>query len=141
MSPPLPHTPPDGLRVFDASGCLTREVMCFTDQLNPDQRAAIERHARSCSVCAQEQAALARASERFRRARPHSMLPVELRVLARQVALRSLQARRQRVGDTARLPARTRARPPWYLSRLFWTSVLAGMTAAALITLVALLVR
>lgn len=141
MSPPLPHTPAEGFRVLDASGCLTREVLCFTDQLNPDQRAAIERHARSCTMCAQEQAALARASERFRRARPHSMLPIELRVLARQVALRSAQARRQRSGDTARLPSRMRARPPFYLSRLFWTSVLAGLTAAALITLVAFLVR
>ena len=135
--------PSDGFRILDPKGCLTLEVLCFTDQLNPDQRAAVERHTRSCTVCAQQQTSLARASDRFRRRRPRQILPAELRLLARQAALRTVITKRQRASTTARLPASRRRRvahEPWYRSRLFWTALLAGMGAALLVLLIALLV-
>jgi anti-sigma factor RsiW len=134
--------PSDGFRILDPKGCLTMEVLCFTEQLNPDQRAAVERHTRSCSVCAQQQTALARASERFRRRRPRQVLPSELRLLARQAALRTVISKRQRASTTARLPVTGRRRgahEPWYRSRLFWTALLAGMGAALLVLLAVLL--
>jgi hypothetical protein len=134
--------PSDGFRILDPKGCVTLEVLCFSEQLTPDQRAAVERHTRSCSVCAQQQTALARASDRFRRRRPKLALPAELRLLARQAALRTLISKRQRGNTTARLPVARRRRgvhDPWYRSRLFWTAMLAGMGAALLVLLVALL--
>jgi len=140
-----PTRPSEGFRVLDLKGCLTLEVLSFTEQLGPDQRGAVERHARSCAVCAQQQTALARASERFRRARPRQPLPTEVRLLARQAALRAMVDKRQRGSTTARLPAHrrghARSAAPWYRARMFWTALLAGMGAALLAVLLALLFR
>ena len=129
----------DELRVLDGKGCLTLEVLCFSDELSPDQRAVVERHVRSCTICAQQQTSLAKATERLRRARPRLPVPTELKLLARQLALRSLSHRRRRSSSQqrARHPAASSER--WYRSRYFWIAALVGTGIAVLLALTAAL--
>ena len=133
MSVDLRQTmPTDGFRILDAKGCVTLEVLCFTDQLNPAQRAAVDRHTKTCSICAQQQTALARAGERFRRQHPRQRLSSEVRLTARQAALRAVRIKKKRVETTARLPAarvRRSTAQLWYRSSIFWTALLVGVAA------------
>jgi len=124
--------PSDGFRVLDGKGCVTLEVMCYAEQLTPEQRAAVERHTRTCSLCAQQQAALARAVDRFRQARPRLHLPPELKLLVRQAALRALVARRRAAGMSDKI---ARYRPRWYQTRLFEVIVLIACVAALIVVL------
>jgi hypothetical protein len=137
----------DEVRILDSRGCLTLEAMCFTDQLGPDQRAVVERHIRTCGVCAQQQTELARATERMRSARPRVPVPAEVKMLARQVALKglALRARTARQSSpprkhrsTARIRALGRHKPKWYRSRTFWAAAMMGMAAAVVLTLLVL---
>lgn len=135
------------LRILDDRGCLTAEAAVLADQLLPDQRAVVERHVRGCTVCAQQHTALARATERFRRARPRLQLPAEVRQIARQIALRGLTVRRPRpAATTARLRAvKGRLRysdlgRSWYRSRAFWIATLTALGTALLLSIAALLV-
>jgi len=84
------------LRILDSSGCLTPEVICFIEELNDDQQAAVERHLRSCTVCAQQQAVAAKAAERIRSGRLRVGVPADARIVARQAALKSVVMRRKR---------------------------------------------
>ena len=84
----------DEVKVLNDHGCLTLEAMCFTTQLQTEHRAVVERHVRSCAVCAQQQTDLAKVTERVRSARPRVPVPVEAKTLARQVVMRILAARR-----------------------------------------------
>jgi len=136
----------DEVRIMDHRGCLTLDAICFTDQLGPDHRAVVERHIRSCGVCAQQQTQLARATERMRGARPRVPVPAEIRILARQVALKglALRARTARPSpvrqqrSTARIRALGRRRPPWYRSRTFWAAAIMGLAAAVVLVLLVL---
>ncbi len=134
------------LRILDDRGCLTAEAVVLSDHLLPDQRAVVERHVRSCSVCAQQHTSLARATERFRRARPRLQLPAEVRQLARQVALRGLTHRRPRAAAPASTTARVRRLRysdlglRWYRSRGFWIATLTGLGTALLLAVAALLI-
>lgn len=147
----LAYSPPavedEEIRILDSRGCLTLEAMCFTDQLGPDQRAVVKRHIRSCGVCAQQQTALARATERMYSARPRVPVPSEIKILARQVALKGLALRAQRSArqgprrqhrSTARIRALGRHKPRWYRSRTFWAAAMMGMAVAVVITLLVL---
>jgi len=87
-------TDPDELRVLDLRGCLTPEVMCFTSELSPEQRAVVERHVRSCVRCAQHQTILARTADRVRRARPPLSLLPDVKYLASRAALREVSRHR-----------------------------------------------
>lgn len=148
MTAPTPHiVEPDEVRILDEHGCLTLEAMCFTTQLQPEHRAVVERHIRTCAVCAQQQMDLARVTERVRAARPRVPVPGEAKALARQVALRSLALRRAHKtksrsrGDwrsTARLRALPR-RQPWYRSQVFWAVTLLGLAGAVLVAVLAIL--
>ena len=131
----------DELRVLDGKGCLTLEMLCFSDELPPDQRAVVERHVRSCTICAQQQTSLARATDRLRRARPRLPVPTELKLLARQLALRSLSHRRRRASSQqrSRLGASASAPERWYRSRYFLIAALIGTGIAVLLALVAAL--
>jgi hypothetical protein len=134
--------PQDELRVLDSKGCLTLEVLCFSDELPAEQRAVVERHVRSCSICAQQQTSLAMATDRLRRARPRLPVPTELKLLARQLALRSLGHRRRRASSQLRARshghgAAARSRERWYRSRSFWIVTLAGTGIAVLLALLA----
>jgi anti-sigma factor RsiW len=146
MTPAGEHTSTtsDDIRILDSRGCLTLEAMCFTGQLGPDQQAVVERHIRTCGICAQQHADLARATERMRSARPRVPVPSEIKLLAREVALKGLAMRRTRQGSKKkqRSTARIRVirRPVrWYQTRAFWAAVLFGMCAALILALVALL--
>jgi hypothetical protein len=136
-------TSSDEIRILDSRGCLTLEAMCFTGELGPDQQAVVKRHIRTCGICAQQHADLARATERMRSARPRVPVPTEIKLLAREVALKGLAMRRARHGSkkrqrsTARIRVMRRAR--WYQTRTFWAAVLFGMSAALILALVALL--
>jgi anti-sigma factor RsiW len=125
--------PSEEIRVLDTKGCLTLEVMCFSDELPSEQHAVVERHIRTCSICAQQQTALATATERFRRVRPRLPLPAELKVLARQLALRSITQRQRSTAE----PRHGEPRHAWYQSRTFWVVTLAGMALAIIIAVVA----
>lgn len=134
----------DELRILDERGCLTPEAVVLAEQLLPDQRAVVERHVRSCSVCAQHHTSLARATERFRRARPRLQLPPEMRQIARQIALRGLTHRRARAAATPTARVRrlrySDLRRRWYHSRAFWIATLTGLGTALLISIAALLI-
>lgn len=132
------------IRILDDRGCLTLEAMCFTNQLQSEQRAVVERHVRSCVVCAQQQMDLAAVTERVRGARPRVPVPVEAKALARQVALRSLSVRRslregRRRRPTAQLRAVSRRPTPWYRSGVFWAAMLIGLATAFTAAVIALL--
>jgi hypothetical protein len=139
-----PDEDEDEVRILDGRGCLTLEAMCFTDQLGPDQKAVVERHIRTCSVCAQQQTELARATERMRSARPRVPVPSEVKILTRQVALKGLAVRRTRQSQalkprsTARIRVLGRIRPRWYRSRTFWAAAMMGMAAAVVLVLLVL---
>lgn len=133
----------DGLRILDHRGCVTPEALCFVDELGAEQRAVVERHIRACVICAQQQTAIARATERVRAARPRVPVPGEIKQLARQVALRTLAVRRKRESASRRRStARIRAigarsfHTPWYLSRTLWAAVLAGSATALVVAVV-----
>ena len=132
----------DEVRILDARGCLTLESMCFTQQLTPEQRAVVERHVRACTVCAQQHTDLARVTERLRSARPRVPIPAEARLVARQVVVRSLTQRRShRVGHRSTARVRTLPRPvrvPWHKSRAVWAAALAGLLAALVLAVLAL---
>jgi anti-sigma factor RsiW len=125
--------PSEEIQVLDGKGCLTLEVMCFSDELPSEQRAVVERHIRTCSICAQQQTALATATERFRRVRPRLPLPAEIKLLARQLALRSVARQQRRSVE----PRRAQSRQTWYQSRTFWVVTLAGMAMAIVIAVIA----
>jgi len=135
----------DELRILDERGCLTAEASVLADQLLPDQRAVVERHIRSCPVCAQHHTALARATERFRRARPRLQLPPEVRQIARQIAVRATHRRSRASVAAATTTARVRRLRysdlgrRWYRSRAFWVAMLTGLGTALLIAIAALL--
>ena len=137
----------EDVRILDSRGCLTLEAMCLSDQLGPDQRAVVKRHIHSCGVCAQQQTELARTAERMRASRPRVPVSSEVKILARQVALKGLALRAQRAArqspgrrhrSTARIRALGRPRPRWYQSRTFWAAAMMGMAAAVVLTLLAL---
>ena len=145
---PLENDPmQEEVRILDERGCLTLESMCFTSQLEPDHRAVVERHVRACPVCAQQQMALVRVTDRVRSARPRVPVPAEAKALVRQLALRSLAMRRARRREegrcvTARVRRlRDRAAPPWYRSPVLWTATIAGLATALVAGLVALFVQ
>ncbi|MCA9671931.1 MAG: hypothetical protein KC503_40305 [Myxococcales bacterium] len=100
----LPSSSDNDLTIIDPSGHLTLEVMVATEEFDADVRSAIDRHVRDCSVCAQQQASLARAAQRIRRGRPRLAVPADARIAARQAVLRALVARR-RTASAARLKA------------------------------------
>lgn len=134
------------IRILDSRGCLTLEAMCFSDQLLPDQRAVVERHIMSCTICAQEQTELVRVTDRLTSARPRIPVPSEISLLTRQLVLRSQALRRARTGlgkhrSRSRLRAHTPAQRkiPWYFSRIFWVTTLLGMAAALIVVLIALI--
>jgi hypothetical protein len=132
------------IRILDERGCLTLEAMCFSNQLQSEQRAVVERHVRNCVVCAQQQMDLAAVTERVRGARPRVPVPVEAKALARQVALRSLSVRRahregRRRRPTARLRVVGRRAAPWYRSGVFWAATLIGLATAFTVAVIALL--
>jgi hypothetical protein len=146
MTPAGEHTSTssDDVRILDSRGCLTLEAMCFANQLGPDQQAVVERHIRTCGICAQQHADLAKATERMRSARPRVPVPTEIKLLAREVALKGLAMRRTRRGSkkkqrpTARI--RVIRRPVrWYQTRTFWVAVLLGTSAALVLALLALI--
>jgi hypothetical protein len=132
----------EDVRVLDGQGCLTPEGMCFIEQLGLHQQGAVERHLQSCPVCAQQVTTLARTAAAFEQARPLVPVPAEIRLLSRQVALRSpvllavaanqaerrLRARRGRGGRRA-----------WYQSPVLLISLLAGMAAATAAAMLVLL--
>jgi len=135
----------DEIRVLDDKGCLTVEVMCFTDELPVAQRAVVDRHIHHCTICAQQQTAIATAAERLRRARPRILAPADIKVLAREGALRSLAVRRKRslsgMHRIARLALRASAsgKRPWYHTLTFKVALLSVMAAAVIIAIAALL--
>jgi len=146
VSAPSPGSDPDEIRILDHRGCLTLEAMCFVSQLQPEHRAVVERHIRTCAVCAQQQMDLARVTERVRSARPRVPVPVEAKTLARQVALRSLAMRRARKvqqgarHSTARIRSVQRGSlGRWYRSRVFWAATLAGLATALVVAAIALI--
>jgi hypothetical protein len=90
----------------------------------------------------------ARMTERLRRARPRVQLPAEIKMLVRQVALRSLALQRSPGGShrgagAARLHSggatvlRLGATAPWFHSRTFWIVTAAGLVTAFATALVA----
>jgi hypothetical protein len=136
----------DELRIIDGRGCLTLEAMGFPEHLGTEQRVVVERHVRTCSICAQQQTDLVKAKERLRRARPRIPVPSEAKALSRQLLLRSLSERaRLRAAANRGLagsghPIRTGPRRThWYLSRLFWFATFAGLGLALVLALIALL--
>jgi hypothetical protein len=137
----------EDVRILDSRGCLTLEAMCLTEQLGPDQRAVVQRHILSCGICAQQQTELARATERMLAARPRVPVPSEVKLLARQSALKGLALRAQRSArqspgrrhrSTARIRALGYHRPRWYRSRTFWAAAMMGMAAVVVVTLLVL---
>jgi hypothetical protein len=132
----------EDVRVLDGRGCLTLDGMCFIGQLSLYQQGAVERHLQTCSVCAQQVAALARASAAFQEHRPRVPVPAEIKILSRQVALRSpvlLAAGSSQAERRIREPRGRRARRPWYQSPVLLVSLLAGMVAATAVALIVLL--
>jgi hypothetical protein len=137
---------PAELRILDGRGCLTAEAIVFAEQLAAEQRAVVERHGRSCVACAQLQTSIARATDRFRRARPRLPVPSELRQIARHAALHGMARRPRTATTTARLRSKGgRARHaqlgrPFYRSRTFWIATLTGAGTALVLALLAAIV-
>jgi hypothetical protein len=136
----------DELRILDARGCITLEAMGFPEHLDAEQRAVVERHIRSCSICAQQQTDLIKAKERLRRARPRIPVPREVKVLSGQLAMLRPSDRERIQGTASRghtMPPRP-SRPvprlvPWYHSRQFWVIISIGMGTSLVLVLLALL--
>lgn len=131
---PGPQGGVDALPILDGRGCLTFEAICFADLLGPDQRAAVERHVRACTFCAQQQASMARAAQEIRREKPRVPVPADARVAGRQAMLRSLLLQRRPQAVSERLQIIRAGRPS---SMRAWLAV--GLSAAVVIA-VALLV-
>jgi len=108
-------------------------------QLQPEHRAVVERHIRSCTVCAHQQMNLTRITERVRNARPRVPVPMEAKTLARQLALRSLAMNRLRRSQVHTARVRTVSRTRWYRSRVFWVAAVAGMATALCVAAIALI--
>lgn len=119
----------DVVQIINSKGCLTLDGSCFTNDLHPDQQAAIERHIQSCSTCAQHQLMLAKAAKRIQSAKPQiSVSPKDL-ITARQTVLRELVVRRIQNFPSDFKP---RIKTKWFLSRNFWLSILIGVVTAIL---------
>lgn len=122
------------LSLLDDNGCLCDEVLCFIEQLHPDQQAVVQRHVRSCPICAQQQAALARAAARVYRSRPRLPTPGGARTAIRHAVLRSA------------LERAAAAQPPepaprcWYRDPGVWIAAVAGLGVALLVTAIILMV-
>lgn len=100
----------EAFRLIDERGCLTFGAMSLIEQLDEHQRAAVVRHLKSCTICAQQQVSLTIATERIRRSGPRVPVPVEARLAARQAIVRGLRSaaatrytqgrrRRRRIAD------------------------------------------
>jgi hypothetical protein len=128
--------PGEDVQLLDSSGCLTPEAMCFTEQLGLYQQGVVERHIQSCPSCAQQMVQVRLASQRFREVRPRIPVPVEIKLLGRQVAMRSpvlassaQAARRGSPRQTARLPQVARKNPLVLITILLSAVVVAcGLT-------------
>jgi hypothetical protein len=125
------------LRVLDGQGCLTPEVLCFVDELTAEQRAVVQRHVRSCLVCAQQQASLARVEQRARRAPPRVVVPGDARLLVRQALLHGVAVRRKRLASAHLrvnpLRKRVRLSPRTGLRLMLVGALLAGALVALLL--------
>lgn len=136
------------LPVLDQRGCLTMEAMCFTDQLGLHHQAVVERHVQRCMVCAQQLSGLAAVANSVHRARPRLPIPPEIKLLSRQLALRSAAQTEPaaRRADPPRRRRRSTARTrviriPWYRSRSFQMALAAGVATGLLTIIVALLLK
>ena len=132
-------------KVLDQAGCLTLEAMCFTEQLGLHHQAVVERHIQACTVCAQQLADMASVANKFRQGKPRVPIPSEIKLLSRQLALRSVAlkaptaapkpaARKVRTGE--RSPS---IRRPWYRSHSFQMALIGGLSTTLVILLLALL--
>jgi hypothetical protein len=133
------------LRILDDRGCVTTEAMCFLDQLSEDHRAVVDRHVRSCIVCAQQHADLVGVTDRLQAVRPRIQLPSEVKLLSREVVRRVIAARQSQANTGSprrrRPTARVRVvRPTWYRSTTLWTAVLTGLAVAMLVALIGLII-
>ena len=137
--------------VLDPAGCLTIEAMCFTEQLGLHHQAVVERHIKACTICAQQLADMARVANSFRQGKPRVPVPSEIKLLSRQLALRSVALKaptpaRPAKEPTAAAPARPRTgkrspsiRRPWYRSHALQMALIGGLGATLAMLLLALL--
>ncbi len=132
-------------QVLDQAGCLTQEAMCFTEQLGLHHQAVVERHIKICTVCAQQVAGMAGVANKFRLGKPRVPIPSEIKLLSRQLALRSAALKAPAaLKATPPAPARTGERSPsikrpWYRSHSFQMGLIGALSTTLVIMLLALL--
>ncbi len=146
MTTPSIEPPINGkeFQVLDDVGCLTPEAMCFTEQLGLHHQAVVERHIKSCSVCAQQLTDMAAVANKFRHGKPRVPIPSEIKLLSRQLALRSaaLKAPAARKAPAAKVRTGKRSpsiRRPWYRSHSFQMALIGALGTTLAILLLALL--
>lgn len=128
--------PEQSVRLIDSKGCLTVEACCFIDQLTDEQRLVVERHIRSCSVCAQQRALIATTVSRVRRGRPRLVSTLDAQLAgARAIAsVAGSVATLQR--NSKRHPAeRRRGLASRRVRGLLWRSVVASLLTAGVLLL------
>ena len=131
-------------QVLDGAGCLTMEAMCFTEQLGLHHQAVVERHIQHCTICAQQLASMAAVANSFRKGKPRVAVPAEIKLLSRQLALRSaaLKVTPERKATSQKVSRRQgtpRVRRPWYRSHAFKMALIGGAGTALALALLALL--
>ena len=139
-SDPVAHG--EEVLLLDETGHLTQEAAAFPGELGVYQRAVVERHMERCDVCAHTVAALARTRQRLTRQQPHTVIPVGLGRLGRQVANRSLPlaeaALHQRRVVAAAEAALALRRRRWRVPPTLLIALMAGMAATLVVAAMAL---
>ena len=142
IEPPINGTE---FKVLDQAGCLTLEAMCFTEQLGLHHQAVVERHIQNCTVCAQQLTDMAAVANKFRHGKPRVPIPMEIKLLSRQLALRSAALKAPTAAPkTAHSKLRTGKRSPslrrpWYRSHAFQMALIGGLGTTLALMLLALL--
>lgn len=131
-------------KVLDQAGCLTQDAMYFTEQLGLHHQAVVERHIKVCNICAQQVTAMAAVANKFRLGKPRVPIPSEIKLLSRQLALRSIALRAPAPRKATPAPARTgkrspNIRRPWYRSHSFQMALIGALSTTLVIMLLALL--